>query len=86
MNYPCPCCHNLTLSEQPPGTYQICPVCFWEDDPVQYYDKEFEGGANRIALIIGMENYRTFGACSEEFRSKVRMPTLDEIPRGGKED
>lgn len=26
----CPCCGYLTLVER--GGYDICPVCFWEDD------------------------------------------------------
>ena len=28
---PCPCCGSRTLEKLAPGTYQICPVCFWED-------------------------------------------------------
>ncbi|MFF1770133.1 CPCC family cysteine-rich protein [Streptomyces sp. NPDC058249] len=28
--YGCPCCGFLTLDER--GSYEICPVCFWEDD------------------------------------------------------
>ncbi|UOX88817.1 hypothetical protein MUY14_45345 [Amycolatopsis sp. FBCC-B4732] len=32
--YPCPCCGHLAFGE-PPGSYGICGVCFWEDDPVQ---------------------------------------------------
>ncbi|MDP9163351.1 MAG: hypothetical protein M3N06_04575, partial [Pseudomonadota bacterium] len=28
--YPCPCCGNRTVGER--ATYEICPVCFWEDD------------------------------------------------------
>ena len=47
MTYPCPSCHNRTLSEQPPGTYEICPVCFWEDDPVQFEDKDYDGGKGK---------------------------------------
>ncbi len=30
-NYPCPCCGYLVFTE-PPGSYTICPICFWEDD------------------------------------------------------
>lgn len=80
MNYPCPCCKNLTLSEQPPGTYEICPVCCWEDDAVQYDDPDYAGGANGVALRAARENYRSYGACSENHRSESRAPTLDEIP------
>lgn len=28
--YKCPCCGYYTLDER--GGYDICPVCFWEDD------------------------------------------------------
>ena len=31
--YSCPCCLYKTLSEI--GGYEICPVCFWEDDGVE---------------------------------------------------
>jgi len=30
LPYSCPCCGYLTLPER--GAYDICPVCFWEDD------------------------------------------------------
>lgn len=26
MSYACPCCGNLTFGEEPPGTFEICPV------------------------------------------------------------
>ena len=31
--YPCPCCGHLIFLE-PPGSYDICEICFWEDDIV----------------------------------------------------
>ena len=33
--FACPCCGYLTLSEEPPGTYEVCPVCDWGDDDAQ---------------------------------------------------
>jgi Cysteine-rich CPCC len=30
-NFPCPCCGYLVFDE-PPGTYDICAMCGWEDD------------------------------------------------------
>lgn len=56
--YRCPCCENFTLSEQPPGTYEICPVCGWEDDAVQFYDMDYAGGANEISLNQAKKRYR----------------------------
>jgi hypothetical protein len=29
--FPCPCCGYIVFSQQP-GSYDICPVCGWEDD------------------------------------------------------
>ena len=81
MTYACPCCRNLTLSEQPPGTYEVCPVCYWEDDPVQFDDEEYEGGANSVSLKQARQNYQAFGACSEDVRADVRKPTADEAPQ-----
>lgn len=51
----CPCCDFPTLDEEPPGTYEICRVCGWEDDNVQFDDPDFPGGANRESL----NEYRT---------------------------
>ncbi|EGN7764477.1 hypothetical protein ISN88_004608, partial [Escherichia coli] len=30
--------------------YEICPICGWEDDPVQSADPDFSGGANSPSL------------------------------------
>lgn len=56
--YPCPCCGNTTLTEQPPGTYEICPVCKWEDDESQFRDPTYKGGANRLSLEEARRQYR----------------------------
>ena len=59
--YPCPCCEQPALVEKPPGTYLICPVCGWEDDPVQFADAHYTGGANRVSLAQARENFRRLG-------------------------
>lgn len=35
MKYTCPCCGYKTLDEEPTDTYEICKICFWEDDETQ---------------------------------------------------
>ncbi|TPI26884.1 hypothetical protein FJW08_26050 [Mesorhizobium sp. B3-2-1] len=45
---PCPCCRSLVVSQ--PGSYEICPECGWEDDPVQTADPDYAGGANELSL------------------------------------
>mgnify|MGYP001285326839 CR=1 FL=1 len=75
----CPCCGYFTLEEEPPGTYDICPVCFWEDDNVQYNDPTFCGGANRPSLEEARRNYQAFGAVEERLKHFIRDPEPDEM-------
>ena len=78
--YKCPCCGFLTLSEEPPGTFEICPVCDWEDDNVQAADPTFEGGANGVSLDQARRNFAEFGAISTDALGRVRRPRPEEIP------
>lgn len=78
--YACPCCGYLTLTYEPPGTFEICTVCYWEDDNLQYTEPEREGGANLICLREAMENFRKCGATSLEFMDVVRLPLQEEHP------
>lgn len=60
--YPCPCCASLTLGER--GGYEICPVCFWEDDGQDdpHADEVWGGPNGRLSLTSARENYRRIGA------------------------
>jgi len=55
--YTCPCCGYKTLEEKPPGTYEICELCGWEDDFVQFKDPDYEGGANGESLREAQYNF-----------------------------
>ena len=52
----CPCCKNLTLPEKEPW-YFICPICLWENDPIQFEDPDFTGGANEYSLNQARKNF-----------------------------
>ena len=73
----CPCCGLKTLDPED-SAFEICPVCFWENDPsqVRYPD---ETGANDISLNEARKNYAEFGACAERFMDYVRKPLPEEI-------
>jgi hypothetical protein len=73
----CPCCGYIVFDE-PPGSYAICPICFWEDDEVQLRFPTLEGGANQPSLIEAQKNFRKCGACEQRFTSNVRKPKRDE--------
>ena len=78
--FACLCCGYATLGEEPPGTYTVCSVCFWEDDPVQADDPKYAGGANEMSLEEARVNFKTFGAVSREYIRWVRPPLPEEIP------
>lgn len=77
--YRCPCCGFYTLPERAEGNYNICPVCFWEDDRLQQEDDDLEGGANKVSLKQARLNYREFGASDERFIDRVREATEEEL-------
>jgi len=58
---PCPCCTYETMAER--GEYDICPVCFWEDDGND--DPSRYSGPNHMTLSEGRKNFEKYGACSE---------------------
>lgn len=75
----CACCSYLTLSE--PGGFEICPVCYWEDDDVQRRNPALAGGANKECLVEARKTFAAIGASSAELRDAVRKPTAEEMPR-----
>jgi hypothetical protein len=70
----------LTLTEELDRSYEICPVCFWEDDPVQNRDPEYAGGANHTSLNEARRNFARYGAVERRFIQHVRPPRPDELP------
>jgi hypothetical protein len=66
----CACCGYKTISEK--GNYEICTICYWEDDSVQEADPWFEGGANSPTLFQAQLNFQKFAAMEKRFSSSVR--------------
>jgi len=76
--YPCPCCGHLVFDE-PPGTYCICPICFWEDDVLQLVYPLMGGGPNALNLCEAQREYARCGACEARLVPNVRRPEADEL-------
>ncbi len=76
--FPCPCYGYLTLPEEPPGTFFICPVCRWEDDNLQADNVNMQGGANRVSLKQAQANFRRFSKSDPDRRGEVRPPLPHE--------
>lgn len=77
---PCPCCRHLTLDAL--DAYEICPVCFWEDDGQDDGDASVvRGGPNgTLSLTQARENFLAIGACESRLLSHVRAPYPSELP------
>jgi hypothetical protein len=75
--YPCPCCGHLVF-EEPPGSSDICLICFWEDDADQLRFPSLEDATNVVSLAMAQQNYAKFGAIEERFAGDVRKPTPED--------
>lgn len=78
QTFTCPCCGYKTFDHEPNGSYDICGVCFWEDDPIQLEDPDYEGGANPMSLRQAQQNFLEFGACDRDMLPNVRKAAKDE--------
>ena len=81
MRKRCDCCGYFTVAEK----YDICPVCFWENDPDQSACPDCAGGSNGVCLVEAKRNYKMFGACEERFVTMVRSPHEHELGIGNEE-
>src|SRR5262249_13376907 len=75
---PCPCCGFLVFS-QLPGSFDICPICFWEDDIVQLRFPDYAGGANRPSLMEAQRDFAEFRASKICHIHRVRSPTQEDL-------
>lgn len=81
----CPCCGYATLGER--GGYEICPVCFWEDDGQDDVDAHIaRGGPNRGTLWAARAYFLAFGACDPASRAHVRPPAEPRLRAWGAVD
>jgi hypothetical protein len=80
VRFACPCCDQLTLDEPPPGTWLICDVCEWEDDPVQFADIDYEGGANPVSLRQAGGLYRTLDISCPGRLQRKQLRDPDRLP------
>jgi hypothetical protein len=69
--------------EEPPGSYDICPVCFWEDDAVQLRWPDMAGGANHPSLLEAQRTYGALGAIEARLVEHTRPPLDDEPVEAG---
>ncbi len=52
----CACCGNLTLDKD--SRFDICRICWWQDDAIQNDDPDYDGGANHMSLNEARQAYK----------------------------
>ena len=86
--YRCWACGRLTLTQEPNGSYEICPNCGWEDDLVQRQDPDRRGGANGASLRefrrsllerAALQAYWDAGNAHGQPTVAVRIPEWDPV-------
>jgi hypothetical protein len=66
------------MFSEPPGSYDICPICDWEDDDSQLRFPAMGGGANKMSLIEAQRSFARVGAKSVDHVAHSRKPTSDD--------
>ena len=77
--FACPVCGHKTLDAL--ADYDICPICYWEDDVLTEGKEDVSSPSNYGQhLSEAQANFVLFGASKEEYVEKVRKPTESELP------
>lgn len=79
--FPCVCCGYITVDE--PGSYDICPVCNWEDDISQLRYPTIGGGANPNSLVDAQLDFAATGSSHPRRAGRGRPPAPDELRDNG---
>ncbi|MBM0123639.1 CPCC family cysteine-rich protein [Pimelobacter simplex] len=66
----CPCCGYQTLPDR--GAYDLCPVCWWEDDDAAN-DSASLDGPNGKTLAEGQRLYQRYGSSDLNGLRQVRQ-------------
>lgn len=76
--FACPCCGYATLGEV--AGYEICPICFWEDDGQDDPKADVNyGGANKVSLTQGRINFIQYGVSDLKDKKHIRKPNEDDV-------
>ena len=74
--FPCAVC-GCHVFHEPPGSYDICPVCGWEDDRTQARHPRMRGGANGGSIVDYQKGHESWDV-SGHVRDQGWRPLRDD--------
>jgi hypothetical protein len=75
--HPCPCCYHKTLCSV--GEYEICPVCYWEDDG-NIIATDYSS-PNHMTLAQGQVNFTEFGVVEKSLLNYVDSDRFEKYSK-----
>lgn len=84
IEWPCPV-YGFDSFGVPPGSYGICPVCGWEDDPIQIRHPRMRGGANGGSIFDYQQQFEKWNICETGIRDpswRLLHPTEAPLDNG----
>lgn len=76
ISYNCPCCGQKTLESE--HMFDICSVCGWEDDNVQFKDPNFRDGANFFSLNEYRKAFQD-GKDVKKLQEEARLEYVNQV-------
>ena len=73
----CPCCDYMCLRMR--GDYEICQICFWQDDGSDLAGKH--SPPNRMSLAEARRNFEVLGCIDERHLSHLGEDRMEWFPR-----
>ena len=72
-SHQCPCCDYFSLTAR--ASYDICAICYWEDDGQDLDRLDEVSGPNHITLREARRNFEHIGACDQAALALVTPPS-----------
>jgi hypothetical protein len=79
----CPCCGSRTIGER--GNYEICKVCWWEDDGQdnKHANKDMGGPNSGVSLTQGRINFINYGIYDPKRKDLIKIKEVaDKYEKG----
>jgi len=74
--FTCPCCGYKVFTQEP-GSFEICEICYWEDEAkLLRYPKE--KGSNDLSLIESQLNFEKHQVSEPSLKCLVRSPNEND--------